>query len=375
MSRHLHIVCQEAPSPANNGEAIDMMNRIRAFQQNGIKVHLHYFKEESEKSCRELDRACESVHEYEKKPVTESISLHTPYTVSCRCNETLAGKLAADQHPILFEGLQTTGVLRDLDTGNRRICVRIHNEGSTHYRELARHTSNPAKKTYFLAESLLVKKYTPTLPKDCIYMCASYEDQEQLEQMGFPNVHFIPVFPSWQEVQGSTGIGNLCLFHGKLSCPKNEKAALWLLTNIFNKVRVPFVIAGCNPSRRLQKAAELCQNTCLVSNPCDGDMDDLIEKAHINILPSFNKNITGSRLKLLHALFKGRHCVTTPDMVAGTGLDSACHIGTSSSAIASIVSQLYYVPFEEHEIRLRKQLLGDTYNNQQNISKFISYLW
>ena len=147
------------------------------------------------------------------------------------------------------------------------------------------------------------------------------------------------------------------------------------MSNVFNKVRIPFVIAGKNPTKSIEKAAGLCQNTCLVSSPSETEMEDLVQKAHINILPCFNKNITGIRLKLLHALYKGRHCVTTPAMVEGTGLEEACHIGTNSNALASIISQLYYLPFEEEEVQLRKRLLEDTYNNDKNIQKFINYLW
>ncbi|HMR84150.1 MAG TPA: mannosyltransferase, partial [Niabella sp.] len=113
----------------------------------------------------------------------------------------------------------------------------------------------------------------------------------------------------------------------------------------------------------------------LVSNPSEREMEDLVQKAHINILPGFNKNVTGVRIKLLHALYKGRHCVTTPAMVEGTGLKDACHIGTTANAIASIISQLYYLPFEEEEVKLRKRLLEDTYNNDKNIGQFIDYLW
>ncbi len=104
-------------------------------------------------------------------------------------------------------------------------------------------------------------------------------------------------------------------------------------------------------------------------------MMDLVQKAHINILPRFSKNNTGAPIKLLHALYKGRHCVTTPAMVEGTGLEQACHIGTSAGSLAAIISQLYYLPFEEEEIKLRKKLLEETYNNDRNIGMFIDYLW
>lgn len=305
----------------------------------------------------------------------DCLSLSAPFFVNCRCNKTLVKNLNNDNHPVLFESLHTTGIIHEINKNNRKICVRLHNEAAAHHLELARSTANPAKKTFYFAESLLTKKYMAKLPNNCMYACVCKDDNLYLEQLGLQNVQNIPTFPSWQEVTSPPGFGSLCLFHGNLSDPENEKAALWLLSNVFNKVRIPFIVAGKKPPRSVEKAAGLCQNTCLVANPGEAELTDLIQKAHINILPAFNKKLSGSRLKLLHALYEGRHCVTTPAMVEGTILEEACHVGTTANAIASIVSQLYYLPFEEEEVKLRKRILGDTFNNDKNIERFIDYLW
>ncbi len=47
-------------------------------------------------------------------------------------------------------------------------------------------------------------------------------------------------------------------------------------------------------------------------------MTELIREAQINILPSFNT--TGIKIKLLNAIFNGRHCLVNPAAIAGTGL-------------------------------------------------------
>ncbi len=141
------------------------------------------------------------------------------------------------------------------------------------------------------------------------------------------------------------------------------------------KIRKPFVIAGKKPSRRLQKMAHLCQHTCLVADPSETEMNDLVRKAHINVLPCFNEGITGIRLKLLHALFEGRHCVVNEPMVKGTGLESACHTGTTANAFAAIIAQLYHQPFGREEILIRKQLLEDVYDNGKNLQRLIQYLY
>lgn len=376
MSDHLHIVCLDTPWPADYGGAIDMMNRIRALKKLGIAIHLHYFSYNERGTPNELNQFCESIQVYERKKRHQGLSSKLPYIVASRMNDDLVKNLRADNYPIILEGLHCTGVLSQLDLQQRKVVVRMHNEESIYYKELARAESSILKKLYFLRESRLIRKYSHHLAEDCLYACISGEDIHAFkEEYHLPHVKQVPIFPSWQQVNSEEGMGNLCLYHGNLSVPENEKAAIWLLRNVFTQIRKPFVIAGKNPTRRLRKMAHLCQHTCLVADPSETEMNDLVRKAHINVLPGFNREVTGIRLKLLHALFEGRHCIVNESMVKGTGLEGACHTGTTANAFASIIAQLYQQPFTEEEIRLRKRLLGDTYDNEKNARQLIQYLW
>jgi hypothetical protein len=376
VKKYLHIVCLDVPWPADYGGAIDMMNRIMMMKKSGIGIHLHYFSYNERGTPNELNQFCETINVYKRETGHKGFSFHLPYIISSRNNEQLLANLQKDKHPILIEGVHCTGILQTLDRSGRKIVVRMHNEESIYYKELARSETNFFKKLYFHNESRLLKKYNHHLPDDCTYACVSEKDISILKNdYHLSHVEFIPTFPAWQKVTGEEGVGNLCLYHGNLSVPENEKAALWLLCQVFTKARVPFVVAGKKPSKRLQKMAHLCQHTCLVADPSETEMDDLVRKAHINVLPCFNKNITGIRLKLLHALYHGRHCVVNDPMVAGTGLEPACHIGNNADAFASIIMQLYHQPFEPEEVRLRKELLCSTYDNESNNRKFIQYLW
>jgi hypothetical protein len=91
------------------------------------------------------------------------------------------------------------------------------------------------------------------------------------------------------------------------------------------------------------------------------------------VLPSFNN--TGIKLKLINALYNGRHCVVNDNAVRGSGLEDACHVGSTSNAIASIIIQLYHHPFSEEEIVLRKRLLGQIFDNKQNAKRLIQLIW
>ena len=376
MNRQLHIVCLDVPWPADYGGAIDMMNRIMMLKKLGIAIHLHYFSYNERGTPNELNQFCETIHVYERKTGHKGFSSKLPYIISSRINEELVANLNKDNHPILLEGLHCTGILPQLDLQKRKVVVRMHNEESVYYKELARSESAIWKKLFYLHESMLIKKYNKQLPDECVYVCVSAKDISTLENdYHLPQVKFLSIFPAWQKVSGEEGMGTLCLYHGNLSVPENEEAAIWLLQKVFSKIKKPFVIAGKNPSQRLSKMVHTLQHCCLVADPTDGELNDLIRKAHINILPSFNKNITGIRLKLLHVLFEGRHCIVNDPMVRGTGLEPACHVGTTADAFASIILQLYHQPFTNEEVELRKKLLGDTYNNEKNTRQLIPYLW
>ena len=123
----------------------------------------------------------------------------------------------------------------------------------------------------------------------------------------------------------------------------------------------------------MTKLADTHKNTNLVANPPDIEMTDLINKAHINILPSFNS--TGIKLKLIHALFKGRHCVANEAAVEGSGVESACYIGNNANAMVSIIAELYNRPFTEEEISLRNRLLPSLFNNKTNAQQLIQWIW
>lgn len=375
MSRHLHIVCLDVPWPADYGGAIDMMNRIMEFKKAGVAIHLHYFSYNERGNPEILNDYCEAVYSYPRQSI-KGLPLKLPYIVSSRINEELINRLNADNHPILLEGIHCTGILPAIDKNNRKIVVRMHNEESVYYKELAGIEKNVSKKIYFYNESRLLKKYTRHLPHECTYACVSHKDVDTFKNnYHLPHVQFLSTFPAWQTVNAEEGQGSFCLYHGNLSVPENEQAAIWLTREVFTKARVPFVIAGKKPSKKLQCVASLCQHTCLIADPSEKEMNDLVRKAHINVLPCFNKEITGIRLKLLHALFEGRHCVVNEPIVAGTGLEDACHIGNNATAFASIILQLYHLPFGEEEIVLRKKLLGTTYDNTKNTQTLSQWLW
>jgi glycosyltransferase involved in cell wall biosynthesis len=183
----------------------------------------------------------------------------------------------------------------------------------------------------------------------------------------------LPVFLPYEEVHTREGTGCFCLYHGNLSVAENEQAVMWLLKKVFQSLELPLIISGKQPSARLSKLIEQYPQACLIADPSEEELQDLILKAQINILPSLN--CTGVKLKLLNALFNGRHCIVNSEAVEGTGLESICHLADGSEAMRSLISELYTQPMQGDEIRERQRVLGRLYNQQENVNELLAAIW
>jgi hypothetical protein len=148
---------------------------------------------------------------------------------------------------------------------------------------------------------------------------------------------------------------------------------IWLLKNVFTGLELPLIISGKNPSARLTRLITQYPLTCLIPDPSEEELQDLIAKAQVNILPSFN--CTGVKLKLLNALFNGRHCLVNGGMVEGSGLESICHVADGADSMRSLVQDLYTQAMRPEEIGVRKKVLAGIYNKDDNLQQLLRSIW
>lgn len=168
-------------------------------------------------------------------------------------------------------------------------------------------------------------------------------------------------------------MGKYCLYQGNLSINENEEAALWLIEKVFADIEIPLIIAGKNPSQNIIAAANLKDNISIIGNPSEIEMEELITNAQLNLLPSFSN--TGIKLKLLHALFCGRHCIVNNMMVEGTGLENICRIAENEIEFRKQILLFFQQPFTEEQLFDRQQLLKEIYNNKENAKQLIAMIY
>jgi hypothetical protein len=371
----LHVVAFDIPYPANYGGVIVIFNQIKALQAQGVKVILHCFQYGDRKPQPELAAFCHEVYYYKRsRSLIWQLSL-LPFIMQTRMNRALLKRLRKDDHPILFEGMHTAGFVWKKRLRARQKLVRMHNVEWQYYESLSQITpaTEPFEKAYYFIESIKLQRTEPyvVLHADEI-ITISTNDQAYYREMK-ANTHYIPAFHPNDTIESQLGRGEYVLFHGKLSVPDNERSAIWLMEEVFSEdLAIPFVIAGLEPTERLREVARRFDHVQLIENPDEKEMNNLISKAHINLLVSSQS--AGVKLKLINALFQGRFCIVNDAMVNGSGLAKLCFVRNSAPAIRQTIEALINAPFEQSRIEERRAVLESAYSNEKNARKLMGLI-
>ena len=372
MEKHLHIITHDVPWPIDYGGVFDLFYKIKSLHQKGIQIHLHCFNSKKQEYSY-LENYCHAIYTYSRSIKIGKMLLGLPHIVASRIDKSLINRLSQDNHPIIFEGIHTTYPLYAKKLSNRKIYIRLHNVEWKYYLNLFYSEKNIIKKLYYGIESFLLKKYEKKIAPQHEYWSVSKEDADYYISAFHPkSIAFIPVFIPWNQIKNNSNPGNFCLYHGNLSIPENEKVVLWLIDRVFKEIELPLVIAGKNPSKKLINASHQYQNICLAENPSQFELEDLIKKAQINILPSLNN--TGIKLKILNALYNGKHCLSNTDGELGIGIKGLCVSSNDLEELKRLIVDNFKTPISENDLEKRK-ILMQIFNNEKNAAAIITYLY
>lgn len=364
----------EIPYPVDYGGVFDLFYKLPALQQLGVKIHLHCFtKNRTEQP--ELNKYCEEVFYYQRNTSTSNIALKLPFIVASRIDKTLEERLLKDDFPVLMEGLHCTYITNDDRFKKRKMFVRIYNVENEYYKTLYKFSHNIRHEIYYFIEARKLYKYEHKLSKKATaYWTVAHEDTAYYRrEFNCKRAEYLPLFiPAW-EIKSQEGIGDYCLYHGNLEVEENEYAVRWLIKYVFKNIDIPFVVAGKNPSAKITTLVNKYNHISLIANPSALQMQDIIERAHMHVLPSFNN--TGIKIKLLNALFNGRHCVVNDAMIAGTSFKDMCHVVNDAGEFSERIQLLYHQPFTAEEKNYRKQLLLNEFDNKANAKQMVQWIW
>jgi hypothetical protein len=371
LSKDLNIITLNVPYPPDYGGMIDTYYRIKSLYDLGIRVHLHCF-EYGRPHSEELESLCKTINYYPRKSGLSSHLSLLPYIVSSRKSKALLDNLLRNEYPILFDGLHSTYYIDHQRLSNRRKFVRVHNIEHRYYQTLATHESNLKKKLFFGYESFKLKRYEKVLEKADFVLPISINEQEYFNSEYHNSAYLAPFHP-YNESESLTGNGAYILYHSDLSVNGNAAIAESLIANVFSKISYTCIIAGKNPPPHILSVASGYSNIQIVSNPDKNEMTGLIRNAHIHLLPAIESN--GFKIKLLLALFAGRHCLVNSKMTEGTNTGKLCHIADSDKDILDMIHFLMQKDFTGEMINERRAILSEYYNNSNNAKKLAAIIF
>jgi len=365
----IHIVSFDIPYPADYGGVIDVYSKLKALNSLGVKVILHAFVYGNRKPSEELLQYCEKVHYYPRSMGLTRILSTKPYIINSRCSKELLKNILKVKVPVVLEGWHSCCHLSALKNAGFKVLVREHNLEWKYYRGLASNTTYLSKKIYYLLESYRLKQFETKLYQADHIMCISSQDVEYHLKNGYEGACYLPVFHNFLPVPAATGIGKFALYHGNLSVEENSAAVKWLLEEVWNELHYPLVIAGLGSPDWLRSMINHCKGVTLMEDA--NKMESFIRDAHIHVLPAMQE--TGIKLKLLHALYAGRHCLVNMGMINGTGLLSTCILAESPQEWQAKIRELIMVPYTDEDQKNRSVLLAALFDNEENAGRLMTW--
>lgn len=367
-SKYLHIVTFDNPYPPNYGGVIDVFYKVKTLSKLGVKIYLHCFIKDRE-DFSGIEPYCEQVFSYAKLKNPFLVFNKHPVSVAFRMNKNLLRNLQKTKAPILFEGLQTTGVLAVHDFSDRKILIRAHNSEPDYYKGLAKSESNFIKKIAFNREAKKYEAYESILTKaDRVFAISVFENAYF---NGLKGVHslYIPPFHGNTNVKELSPFGKYAFYHGDLTISDNLKAAFFLI-NVFKKLDYALVIAGDKNLDLLKKKVAGYAHIVIQKIGTKKVLKELFNDAHINICMSLQRS--GTKLKGINALYNGRHCVINENIIDDREVLECCHVFKKEEDLKQLINELKKTPFVA--ANRRQVILDKVLNVEKNAQQILELL-
>lgn len=330
-----------------------------------MKIILHCFTYNKKQAQPFLNQVCTTVYYYPRKRIYAAGILSMPYIVASRYDKELLNNLSNTNAPILFEGLHCTYYLSHPKLAKHLKMVRMHNVEYQYYKHLAIQTSNIIKKGYYAFESYQLKRFERVLVHAQQIFTISPADTNYYQKFYPTTTVYLPAFHGNKTVQSKLGYGSYALYHGNLSVIENQKAAIFLIEQVFSKLPYLLKIAGNNPSKQLLQIAKKYNNIQVINNPSSNYITQLMQQAQVCVLPTFQE--TGIKLKLINTLFNSRYCLVNMPMVKETPLEALCIIAESASDFCDKIHTIFLHSFTLQQLQVRKAVLLEHFSDTKNI--------
>ena len=360
--KRLHVISFDNPFPPVYGGVIDVFYKLVALHGIGYAIDLHCFADDVD-VAPELKAVTSSVTFYPrpKNKIRHWFSL-VPFAAKTRYSAELVRRLMRDSHPILFEGQQTTHILKH-DFHGRKLLLRLHNLESEYFLGQFRSERNWVLKAAFLSEHYKYRGFTRHLLRfDKVLTLSRVEDDFVTKHSG--NNLYVPVFHGNHEVGKLSDRGEFALYHGDLRLPDN-RAAVRFLIDVFGEVKdFPLVVASGSGAGFVRSLLKGRANISFENIENPSKLDDLLSRAQINVMVSFQQS--GTKLKVVNALYRSRFCLINKNMVDDPQLRALCTMAETKTEFVDAIRSLMHRDYAGSE---REKTLKSILDDRENALK------
>lgn len=365
--KKLHIISFDNPFPPVYGGVIDVFYKIEALHKLGFEIYLHCFTDGKTKVSPELSSITKKVWLYRKNRNPLFLFSKIPFAVKSRFHPDLIKNIESVDAPILFEGLQTTQLLQEMNLGERKLFLRLHNIESEYYFGTAKSENNWFRKQLYFWEARKFSRYQENIGRfDRVFTLSKYEN-DWVEKMS-GNAVYVPVFHGNKSVGNFSEFGYFALYHGDLRLADNKKAAKFLI-DVFRELDYNLIIASSNGEFFINKHLKGVKNVEFSKIKSQFELDNLLQKAHVNVMLSFQQS--GTKLKLINALFKSRHCIINKNMVDDPAILNLCELAETKANFIRKIKVLEKTAYKPEE---RAEVLKTVLDDQENAAKTAEFL-
>lgn len=368
--KHLHIISFDNPFPPSYGGVIDVFYKIKALHQLGIKIYLHCFYLERNQVSEELNAITEKVFLYPKNRNPFFLFSSIPMSVISRFDKKLIENITRIDAPIFIEGLQSSMIMNRFDLKNHKIILRLHNIESNFYAGMSQNETSILKKILYRVEAYKYKNYQEIINQFQHVFGLSHYECEFLATKT-KDWSYLPVFHGNEINNQLSEFGDFALYHGDLRLADNKKAAAFCIS-LFKKINhFKLIIASSNGKEFVTNLIGESSNIEFVELESHQHLESLLNKAHLNLLMSFQKS--GTKLKIINALHRSRFCLINENMVDDQRILKLCELATTEEQFIDAINQLKSKPYLDNEIR--KNILNQVYNDADNAKKIANVIW
>ena len=381
----LHVM-SELPCPADNGMRADMGDRLKAMSRLGCSVDVLVMKPKVPPEKRHLAEVREiagSLAFIERRPVWKSVATIAP-TFASRNYGLAEFPLAREYDVTIAEGEEVFPIFDNplLRTGLR--VLRVHNDESAYFRELARAQKHFLQKQFLRLEALRLLPYCRSAFRrvDSLWFISQVEHMRFVTAQPASAAKAVWLPPSialGDLPRRNTAACKRVLFVGSLHITLNQEAVRWYLTNVHRHLfQIPgyeLVVAGSTQGRAAaeQFAEEIRREERCTAYTNVDDLGSLYEQSVIFVNPM--QRGAGVKLKSVHAIERGIPVVSTSVGNEGSGFADKDHVRVADTpaGFTAAVAGLLQNREEREQMALRAyDHFRQVYDCEANIGRLLT---